>query len=303
MGRKGLVIYIKSVSLLIAIITIVLIVPYGNSFAAADNAAKSLKISPLRNELDVAPGNVADGHFSLKNTSNLPVEVSLDADEFSVINQQYDYAFTAKSDVTEWVTFSPQKVILAAGESGEITYYVGVPLSAEPGGRYISLFASTDAGSSVNGINTLQRVGTLLYITVVGDISRAGHLVSLSSPWSVSDKSTWSMAVRNSGTTHFRSRYNVQVRNIIGHTTIVTMSGEALILPGTVRSVSDSLPLPSLPGVYKYIFTVGLGDTPAVIKTNYVLYLPFWAVASIVIIVAIIIYCLARRYSKRRQSV
>lgn len=269
----------------------------------ANTRLKGITLSPLRNELEINPGTVIDGYFTIKNSSDKSLEVNFDADEFNVINQQYDYAFTTESDVTKWITFTPQKVTLAAGKSEEITYSVGVPLSTEPGGRYISLFACTDAGQSSNGINTLQRIGSLLYITVLGDISRTGQLVSLTSPWSISKNSTWSMAVRNSGTTHFRSRYNVQAQNVIGHTTIKTMSGEALILPGTVRSVSDSLPLPDLPGFYKYVFTIGLGDTPAVIKTNYVLYLPSWAAASVVVIIVFSVYYLARRYSKRRQSV
>jgi len=149
-------------------------------------------------------------------------------------------------------------------------------------------------------VNSRQRIASLLYITVTGDVSRAGHLVSLSSPWAVGGDSRWSVALQNTGTTHFRSRYNVNVQNVLGHDVVASMTGDALILPGTVRAVSDRLPLPQLPGLYKAIYTIGLGDTPAIVETRFVLYLPPVAiVVSIVAIILLISGLLRRRPNKR----
>jgi len=248
---------------------------------------KGLTLSPLRSELEIAQGTLLDGTLIVTNSTDKVMTVSLSAEEFNVTNQQYDYAFTAESDVTKWVNFSSTKVDLAAGESQTISFAVGVPLTAEPGGRYISLFASTDAAIQDGGVSSRQRIASLLYVTVTGDVSRAGHLVSLSSPWAVGGNSRWSIAVQNTGTTHFRSRYNVKVQNVVGHAFVASMTGDALILPGTVRAVSDILPLPQLPGLYKYLYTIGLGDTPATVETRYVLYMP--PVAIVVVVTAIIL--------------
>ena len=141
--------------------------------------------------------------------------VSLSVEKFSVINQQYDYAFTEGSDLAKWVTFNPVEVNLTVGESKKISYTIGVPLSAEPGGRYISLFASTNVETLSGDTSSLQRIASLLYITVLGDVTRAGNLVSLTSPWAISGESIWSVAIQNTGTTHFRSRYNVQMNNLL----------------------------------------------------------------------------------------
>jgi hypothetical protein len=73
------------------------------------------------------------------------------------------------------------------------------------------------------------------------------------------------------------------------------MSGEALILPGTVRLVSDSLPAPFWPGFYKAVYNIGLGDNPAVTKINLILYMPIWAVIIVIIAVAILIYWFNRK--------
>lgn len=181
------------------------------------NNQKGLTLSPLRSELNIAPGTSLEGTLTVTNSTDKAVAVSLNAEEFSVINQQYDYAFTQESEVAKWVTFTLSEADLVVGESKTVSYRVGVPLSAEPGGRYISLFASTDAGTQNGGVNSRQRIASLLYITVLGDVTRAGHLVSLSSPWAISGESKWSMAIQNTGTTHFRSRYTVNIHNVLGH--------------------------------------------------------------------------------------
>lgn len=261
---------------------------------------KGLTLSPLRSELDIAPGTSLEGTLTVTNSTDKAMAVSLNAEEFSVINQQYDYAFTQESALAKWVTFAPAEATLSAGESKTVSFTVGVPLTAEPGGRYIGLFASTGTAISDGGIGSRQRVASLLYITVTGDVSRAGHLVSLSSPWAVGGDSRWSVALQNTGTTHFRSRYNVNVQDLLGHDVGLKMTGDALILPGTVRAVSDTLPLPQLPGLYKYIYTIGLGDTPATVETRYVLYLPPAAiVVAIVAIILLVLGLLRRRPNKR----
>jgi hypothetical protein len=260
---------------------------------------KGLTVSPLRSELDISPGTSLDGSLTVTNSTDKPMTVRLSAESFSVINQQYDYAFTAESELSGWVVFSPSEVTLAAGESNVIPYKVGAPLSAEPGGRYISLFASTDTEGSNGGVSSRQRIASLLYITVSGDVSRTGKLVSLSSPWLVGDKSTWSASLQNMGTTHFRSRYSVSVQDIFGNNTGVQTNGDALILPGTIRLVTGAIPLPQLPGLYKYEYVIGLGDTPAVSETHIVLYVPpVFVIGVAAASVLIVAFFLRRRSNK-----
>jgi hypothetical protein len=260
---------------------------------------KGLTISPLRNELDIAPGTSLDSKLVVTNSTDKPMVVELNAEEFSVINQQYDYAFTVDSNVSKWVTFNLSEIRLLSGESREISFSVGAPLSAEPGGRYISIFASTNTGTSDVSVGSRQRVASLLYITVLGDVSRSGALISLSSPWIVSGDSTYNMSIQDSGTTHFRSRYNVKLQNLFGQD-IASSSGDSLILPGTIRSISAILPLPKIPGIYKAIYNIGLGDTPAVNRTSYLLYVPPYIIA--VLSAAIIILILALYRKRLRKS-
>jgi len=251
-------------------------------------SSKGLTFSPLRTEFDVAPGTSHEGILRVSNSTDKSMTVHMSAEAFKVINQQYDYAFSAESDVAKWVTFAPQDVNLAAGEGKDVAYAVGVPLAAEPGGRYISLFASTDAGTDGGGVKSRQRVASLVYLTVLGDVSRIGRLVSLSSPWAMSGESQWSAALQNTGTTHFRSRYEVRVQYLIGSGVAASAAGDALVLPGTVRAVTDTLPVPSWPGIYEVVYRIGLGDTPAKIEKRLMLYLPPVAIAGTLVALSIV---------------
>lgn len=261
-----------------------------NSPVDALTHLKGLTLSPLRTELNIAPGTSQGGVLRVTNNSTLSMTVTMSAEVFSVINQQYDYAFTAESNVVKWVTFNPTDINLEPGKGENVTYTVGVPLSAEPGGRYISLFASTNTNKTASGVESKQQIASLLYITVLGNVSRIGHLISLSSPWLMSGDSTWDMALQDTGTTHYSSRYSLQIEDLFGGRTVAGMSGESLILPDTIRLVTNELPAPAWPGLYKAVYDIGLGDNPAVTKTLLILYMPLWASILIVVLIIALIY-------------
>lgn len=256
---------------------------------------RGLTLTPLRSELNIPPGTSLDGELTVTNSTDKPMEVTLGIEEFHVINQAYDYAFTAESDVTKWITFKPAELFLLKGESGKVSFTVGVPLSAEPGGRYMSIFASTDTGAEASGVNSRQRIASLLYITVLGEVTRSGHLVSLTSPWLITGKSAWSAALQNSGTTHFRSRYDVRIEDLFGNV-VSSQSQDALILPGTVRKITDDLPLPKFPGVYRVFYKLGLGDTPAKNEMRLIVYLPTTTIfIALLIIIGLGLYMRQRK--------
>lgn len=273
----------------------------GHAFAeSGDQLTKGLTVSPLRTEAEVAPGTSQDKTLSITNNNKTPITVRLSAEEFSVINQQYDYAFNIETELVKWVTFASNTIEVAPGETKSVAFRIGVPIDAEPGGRYISMFASTEAGSAGDGSTSRQRVGSLIYLTVIGNVSRVGQLVSLSAPWFVASSTDWRAALQNTGTTHYYSRYNVVIQDMFGGTQSSTTVGEALILPGTVRSVSDAVPLPRFPGIYKLTYTIGLGDTPAKVETRYMIYLPTAAIV-VIIFAAILIVALVGEYRSRKR--
>jgi len=273
------------------------------SFAQQTTNKPGLTLSPLRTELSIEPGTSQVGNLTVSNSTLEPMTVALSAEEFKITNSQYDYEFIAESDISRWVSFKPSEIILKSGESKDVQYTVTVPPTAELGGYYISMFVSTAVGSPGDVGNSQQRVASLLYITVnsdvLGAVTRAGNVLSLSSPWLMIDKGTWGMTIQNGGTTHFRSDYSVKIENIFGDK-ISEYENSALILPSTIRAISGELSAPSMPGIYKVIYTIGLGDTPKIIKTHYMLYLPIWAIGIILTIIIAVGLWFYRKVNRKR---
>lgn len=257
---------------------------------AADNEVgdksktKGLTLSPLRKEAEVAPGNSIKETITISNLTEKKMTVRLSAEKFSVINQQYDYSFSDGSDIVKWIMFGSDQITLEAGESKKVLFTIAVPLDEEPGGKYISIFASSDIESGDNVVNLRQRVGSLLYITVTGNVTRFGKIISLSSPWIIGGESSWGVVLQNSGTTHFLSQYNLTIESLFGRNKIVEMSDDSLILPDSVRAITAKLPSPNIPGIYKAVYTIGLGDTPAKVEIRYIIYLPFWFLLMIMLL-------------------
>ena len=271
----------------VKIAAVLVIVSCFNLYCSAADNQKGLTLSPIKTEINIHPGTVKTGTLKVSNFTANQMQVSLDSEAFSVINRQYDYKFTVESNAAKWVVFETQSITLSAGETREVSYSLNVPVSAEPGGQYFSIFASTDTAATDSAVSSKQRIASLLYITVMGDVTKTGRLLYLNSPWLVSGNNMWSMSIQNTGTAHFRSKYNLKVSDFFGNKISNSNESESLILPATVREVSELIPLPQFPGIYKLTFDISLGDSSSKIETRYMIYSPVWF--SIVVIITIFI--------------
>lgn len=240
---------------------------------AATTQDRDLTLSPLRTELAVAPGTAIDGVLKVSNRTPKSMNVTLSAEVFRVTNEQYDYAFSEDSDAAKWIRFDQDTIELSSGEEKTVEYQLAAPLKAEPGGRYISLFASANTESDSATVPSRQRVASLLYITVQGEVTRTGQFLGLDMPWLTTKDSVWSTRIRNGGTTHFRSRYSI-VMKTIGGEIVSEQREDALILPGTVRLVSDTLRMPRWPGLYQLDYKIGLGDSPSHRESRWIFFSP-----------------------------
>jgi len=284
----------------LAVISFIVIFSGSTTWAATERSDRDLTLAPLRTELSVAPGTSVEGVMKMTNRTSANMEVKLSSEVFNVINEQYDYAFDKDSETAKWIRFSEDAVKLSPGEERSVDYQLAAPLKAEPGGRYISLFASADTQSDVASVPSRQRVASLLYVTVQGDVSRTGQFLGLEVPWFTSKDPSWSTRIRNSGTTHFRSRYSVEMKSLSGQ--IVSEQREdALILPGTVRLVSDTLQMPKLPGLYRIDYKIGLGDSPSHRETKWMIYSP--PLATALVVAVIVISAVAIHIAMRRRSI
>jgi len=290
--------------MMIATSFLVTILHQSTTFAATKEPS-GLTISPLRTEPEIAPGTVYTGQLLLVNTTASNMTISMSSAQFGVVDENYDYSFNLTSELTGWVLFSPSSFLLTPGNEIDVTYTVNVPLGAEPGGRYISLFATSQPSAvDGSGIKSQEQVASLLYITVTGDVTRYGKLVSLHNPWLMTGPTIWTTEIQDNGTTHFESDYSLTEETLFGKQ-VGYMSGSALILPDSIRLVTGNIPQPKTPGIYKIVYSIGLGDEPAVNTTRYIIYVSPLDGILILFVVAMGIglgYRYYRNVNKRKKS-
>lgn len=255
-----------------------------------------LTLSPLRTEIEILPGKSVKGSLKIVNATDDTMTVRMNAEAFRIVDKNYNYAFNQNADVIKWVTFKEQDVVLKARESKQMQYTIAIPMGAKPGGRYISMFATTDVKSPDGAINARQRVGSLFYLTVIGEMKIGGILTSVHSPLWVGGNSRWSMTVRNDETTHFRTNYSMTIHSIINDRVLHKSTGNALIMPDTEREIINTLNVPRLPGIYKMAISVDLGEYPSRHDTRLLVYVPLWMWGGIVFIIIIKTILVMRRH-------
>src|SRR3989344_4011955 len=112
---------------------------------AGASVAPSLAIFPDKFEWALSRGEVRKSQIRIVNTSDVAMPVHLrlvrwDAeDEIGGMNF-FETREDASFDITQWVKFAENDIILKSGEARDIAFTVSVPANAEPGGKYGAVF-------------------------------------------------------------------------------------------------------------------------------------------------------------------
>ncbi|MDB5161781.1 MAG: hypothetical protein JWM52_289 [Candidatus Saccharibacteria bacterium] len=266
--------------------------------AQSITSERQITISPLRTELTLAAGTSNTGTLRLYNTGKQDLYIQMNTQLFTIADSDYNYSFDENNAVNQWVRYSPANFSLEAGKSLDIQYSVNVPLSASVGDKYFMMFASTTPSQSA-AIKTAERVGSIVYLTVPGDITRTGKLLSLRSPLLATKDTTWSANIQNAGSSLFRSHYTVSVQTLWGQE-VNKQEDSALILSNSIRLVSNNLEMPSWLGVYKVAYTFELGDSNPITETHTLIYAPIPQVVLLLVLLSVITSPIIARY--RRSS-
>jgi hypothetical protein len=261
--------------------------------------AQRVAISPLRQEIEIKQGTRYTGTIQLKNTGAQSIKVDLSAEAFQVKDTNYDYTFLPNSPINSWVHFNVSTITIDPGGIYPVHFVINVPLNAEPGGAYISLFASSQSDSSA-GIASVNRVGSLLYLTLPGATTRIGSLINFSSPYIGTSEPTWSATIHNSGNLHFQSNTTVSLKTLWGSTVSETPT-TSLILPSSIRLLEGTAQSPTWLGLYVLQYDISLGDNGHAVGTRPYLYAPIGQVV-VLLILCISALLFMRTWRARRKT-
>lgn len=139
-------------------------------------------------------------------------------------------AETGVSTMRDYVTVPEKVFFLKNAERARIPVTVSVPKGAEPGGRYVSILISTltqlektakDSGMTQGGVPLITQTGTLVFITVPGDIKTEGRLSDFYTQnkkriFSYGRDVAFDLVFENTGKIHLNPYGTIAVRNMFG---------------------------------------------------------------------------------------
>lgn len=264
-------------------------------------SAAVLSITPLRQEIELRPGQTVVRNLYVFNATQDTETVSVKATSFNTVDKHYNYAFGAPPDLSSWIQFIEDQATVLPGQQHTFIYNIAVPNDAEPGGKYIAVFASTtDIGQSSP---VVERVGSLVYLSVTGKETRSGGLISSTVPIiNFTSNSPWDIQIQNKGNTHFTSRITTQVSHWYGQT-VASSSQDHLILPGTIRELSGINRFGEWPDLYRLKLSIGLGDTGTVQKSFWLVYLPPLPSLATLVVMAAVVGLMVRKLRRKRLPV
>ncbi len=264
----------------------------------------ALTVSPVRIELAASPGEQASTFVSVRNSGALPVTLQGAAADFlaqgEVGEPRFVPAGQSEWSMSRWVSSEPARFTLKPGEGRRVEVKIAVPRDAEPGGHYSAELFST-APSDTGQTAVVAQVGTLLLLTVDGDVIHGGT-AAMTGP-RVVQKGPLPLGVRfqNVGTIHVEPKGEVMITRLWGAPVEAVGIEAQNVLPASARLLRATW---AGPGIGAYLvraeMTFGSPARRIVSPERLVIVFPWGQVLMGIVLLALAIG-LARPLSAARE--
>jgi ribosomal protein S27E len=209
----------------------------------------------------------------------------------------------------DWFSTDSQEFHLQKGENRLVKYTINVPSDANLGGHYGAIFFKT-ACQDVSDKNVVYsdksslcvsgRVGTLFLASIGGNGVKKGEIERVDAPRvTFSDHTGFSVAIKNTGNTHFQPEGTIDVKTFTGaeilHMDVkdkTLLPDEDYVLSGE-RARSDGL------GIYKISGSIRDGDGNEMKFQRWVFMLP-WKEISVIIVVLGVFYWFRKKFQVKK---
>ncbi|HZZ98716.1 MAG TPA: hypothetical protein VFG51_02165 [Candidatus Saccharimonadia bacterium] len=203
------------------------------SVAVSNPNTISFITSPPQIELSGKPGDTLQTQVKLKNVTEAEQTYSTQAIDFIIAEDGFTpipvtEKVSGRWSAASWMTMSPTESRLAKNAEKLIDVVIQIPQNALPGGHYAMITESLKQPSEQTQINqTLNeteavvtpRVGTLVYITVQGNIHEEAFVRDFRAPrWLEFGPVNFGYTIENQSDIHIAPKATITVKNIFGIT-------------------------------------------------------------------------------------
>lgn len=234
-------------------------------------------------EFNTAPGGVYKKSFTLKNTGNTAQEVKLYLEDYTFNTNQTKFSAIElrknPRSSSQWIKFSPNRIVLAPGSERKINYTLTIPQSSYVGTYWSALIVEPVSPASVESAQKKQdkdkvhmniRQVSRHAVQIVAQMGNTGKIdLKLSNPAMKKQdgQRIFSLDSHNAGTRWIKPKVWLDVYNESGDS-VGKFKGEASrMYPNTsVRLPVDISALKK--GKYSGLFVVDGGDNSDILATD-----------------------------------
>jgi len=263
-------------------------------------SAQGLTAIPPRLEITANPGQIITKEIKVRNESNSEKFISTSLRDFIVtddLGTPLQIESTDQSSnrwaAASWIQISPANLKLKPGETKSLVLTVITPDDALPGGHYAMVLHTPNNDLSLNqsGASVQTNVGTLVYITVPGDITENALIKEFSAPrFSEYGPINFKSVITNLSDIHITPAGAINVYNTFGLKSAQINLDNANIFPGTSREFTNTLHRKLMLGRYKAQINASYGTTGQLLTaTTFFWVIPYKLIALLLAIIIIII--------------
>jgi len=144
------------------------------------NNTYALSLTPVRIEISGNPGETLTKEITIINESEGSQTYYSSYANFEASGDTGNPSFVeAKDDIGTWIT-APEILTLKDQESKIVSISIKIPMDAEPGGHFGSIFFGTSPNNPGSGVSIGAKTGILVLLSVNGNVKEAGGLVDFS---------------------------------------------------------------------------------------------------------------------------
>ena len=278
-------------------------------------SAAGLSAIPPRLEITVQPDGSTSQVIKVRNESKEAKTVSVEIKDIVVTDNKGTPTIVSSSDessnrwaASNWIQVSPSSVQLKPGETKSLTLTVMPPANALPGGHYAMVLHTPEGISTMSstGTSVQTKVGTLIYVTIPGDINQNALIQSFTAPkFSEFGPINFITTIKNLSDIHIQPVGAITIKNWFGRVTsrlsLQPQDNVINIFPYTTRDFQTTLNKKWLFGRYKASLQAVYGSNGGLITSTLFFWVIPWRLiiliaAAISIIITLIII------SKKRPS-
>ncbi|MHB8893847.1 MAG: hypothetical protein ACYC99_01540 [Candidatus Geothermincolia bacterium] len=284
--------------------------------------AFDLMVFPAKVELGGTPGTSQEFEINVRNLGPQAETMTVYFNDY-FIKANNDFVFQKPGhysySCSNWLSTDTPTMVVPSGQTVAKTFTLQVPPQAEPGGHYGVIFFEQAPPPGSPPVRARPRIGSLMLVTVPGQIIRQGDIksVSMTSTWFwparklpflPRRKVTARIVFYNSGNVHLTVKGSLSYKASFGWGSGKVEFSEITVLPKTTRYLQADIPDPPLVGSFKIKAGVQYGpsldvfDTTKVAAGSFNMY-PLSLMLLLLVLAAIVVALfMLRGWRKRRAA-